>query len=78
MRREFCQKGDIYISYTDSDVAFEDVNTAESILFGNDGSVIHNNFENDPGKTESFKKEFKKIYQTIRYFRTLDNMGDVI
>jgi hypothetical protein len=60
MRREFCQKGDIYISYTDSDVAFEDVNTAESILFGNDGSVIHNNFENDPEKQNHLKRNSKK------------------
>ena len=37
MRKEFCSKDGIYISYTDNDVCFEDENTAESILLKNNG-----------------------------------------
>ena len=32
MRKEFCEKDGIYISYTNDDVCFEDITTAESIL----------------------------------------------
>lgn len=32
MRKEFCQKDGIRITYTDNDVCFEDMKTAESVL----------------------------------------------
>ena len=41
MRKEFCEKDGIYISYTNDDVCFEDITTAESILLKNNGEIIH-------------------------------------
>ena len=47
MRKEFCEKDGILITYTDNDVCFEDTKTAESILLSNDGTIIHSNFKKD-------------------------------
>ncbi len=77
MRREFYEKNGILVTYTDDDVAFEDLDTAESILIANDGSIIHNNFEDDPKRTEYFVKEFEHIYQTVSIFRSLDSIDGV-
>ena len=52
-RKEFCEKDGIYISYTNNDVCFEDLTTAESILLNNNGEIIHSNF--DDTKNEYFK-----------------------
>ena len=49
-----------------------------SILIGNDGSILDNNFSDDPVKTEKFLQEFKTIYPTVCYFRSLDQMGDAV
>lgn len=76
MRHEYCEKNGVLISYTDSDVAFEEKNTAESILIANDGSILHNNFSCE--KTEKYIEEFHRIYPTVVYFRTLDNMEDAV
>lgn len=70
MRKEFCEKDGILITYTDFDVCFEDCNTAESILLKNDGKIIHSNFSQD--KNEYFVNFLKKIYQGIVSFRNLD------
>ena len=78
MRHEYCEKNGILITYTDSDVAFEGNSTAESILISNDGTILHNNFSDDPKKTEAFLADFKRIYPTICYFRSLDQMGDAV
>jgi hypothetical protein len=78
MRHEYCEKNGILITYTDSDVAFEENSTAESILISNDGTILHNNFSDDPKKTEAFLADFKRIYPTICYFRSLDQMGDAV
>lgn len=32
---------EIHIAYTDKDVCFEDIKTADSILLKNDGEIIH-------------------------------------
>lgn len=42
-RKEFCEKDGILITYTDENVCFEDINTAESILLKNNGEIIHSN-----------------------------------
>ena len=47
MRYEYCEKNGIMITYTDADVAFEERDTAMSILISNDGSILHNNFSDD-------------------------------
>ena len=78
MRNEYCEKNDIIITYTDKDVAFEDRETAMSILISNTGSIIHNNFSDDPEKTRYFLEDFNRLYPTICYFRSLDQMGDAV
>ena len=78
MRYEYCEKNGIMITYTDTDVAFEETNTAMSILISNDGSILHNNFSDDVEKTQSFLDDFYRIYPTICYFRSLDQMGDAV
>ena len=50
MRKEFCEKDNILITYTENDVCFEDCKTADAVLLANDGTVIHSNF--DAVKTE--------------------------
>jgi len=42
------------ITYTDTDVAFEERDTAKSILISNDGSILHNNFSEDKEKTPGY------------------------
>ena len=70
MRNEFCEKDGILITYTDSDVCFEDCKTAESILLKNDGEILHSNF--DQKRNEYFSNYLKQIYQGITAFRNLD------
>ena len=72
MRKEFCEKDDILITYTENDVCFEDCKTAESILIKNDGSIIHSNF--DESKNKYFQDYFYKIYPAITTFRSLDSL----
>ena len=50
MRKEFCEKDGILITYTENDICFEDCKTAESILLKNDGSIIHSNFDDEKNK----------------------------
>ena len=78
MRHEYCEKNGILITYTDMDVAFEERNTAMSILVSNDGSILHNNFAEDQDKTQHFLDDFHRIYPTVCYFRSLDQMGDAV
>ena len=72
MRNEFCEKDGILITYTESDVCFEDCKTAESVLIANDGTILHSNFYNE--KNEFFKEYLKKIYPVITSFRSLDSL----
>ena len=72
MRKEFCEKDGILITYTENDVCFEDCKTAESILIKNDGSILHSNF--DDAKNQYFKDYFRKIYPAITTFRSLDSL----
>ena len=78
MRHEYCEKNGIMITYSDSDVAFEERETALAILISNDGSILHNNFADDPEKTQRFLEDFRRIYSTVCYFRSLDQMGDAV
>ena len=78
MRNEYCEKKGIIITYTDDDVAFEERETAMSILISNTGSIIHNNISDDPEKTRYFLEDFNRLYPTICYFRSLDQMGDAV
>lgn len=72
MRKEFCQKDGIRITYTDNDVCFEDMQTAESVLLKNNGEVIHSNF--DAEKNKKYQEYLKQIYSAITTFRTLDSL----
>ena len=72
MRKEFCEKDGILITYTENDVCFEDCKTAESILLKNDGSIIHSNFDDE--KNAYFQDYLKKIYPVITTFRSLDSL----
>lgn len=78
MRKEYCEKNGIIITYTDSDVSFEERDTAKAILISNDGVIIHNNFREEPEKTQRFLEDFRRIYPTVCYFRSLDQMGDAV
>ena len=78
MRHEYCEKNGVLITYTDSDIAFEEIATAESILIDNDGNILHNNFKFDVAKTNKYIEEFHRIYATVVYFRTLDNIGGAV
>ena len=71
-RIEFCEKDGILITYTNDTVCFENCTTADSILFKNNGDILHNNF--DAEKTEFFKKYLKQIYQAVISCRSLDNL----
>ena len=70
MRREFCEKDGILITYTADDVCFEDVKTADSILLKNNGEIIHSNFDKE--KNIYFQNYLKQIYNGITLFRNLD------
>ena len=70
MRKEFCEKDGIYISYTNDDVCFEDITTAESILLKNNGEIIHSNFDED--KNQFFQNYLKQIYPAITALRNFD------
>ena len=72
MRKDYCEKDGISITYSDDNVCFEDVNTAEAIVFSNDGTVPINNF--DEARTQAFKDWYDRIYPTILYFRSLDRL----
>ena len=72
MRKEFCEKDGILITYTEDDVCFEDCKTAEAILLKNDGSIIHSNFDDERNKY--FQDYLKKIYPVITTFRSLDSL----
>ena len=68
----------VRITYSDTDVAFEENDTAMVILIANNGTIIHNNFADNPEKTERFLQDFKRIYPTVCYFRSLDQMEDAV
>ena len=68
-RKEFCIKDNILITYTDDDVCFEELETADAVLFKNDGTILHNNF--DENKTVFFKQYFHQIYPSVTSLRNL-------
>ena len=72
MRKEFCEKDGILITYTADDVCFENCKTAESILLKNDGSIIHSNFDDE--QNLFYQNYLKKIYPAITTFRSLDSL----
>ena len=72
MRKEFCEKDGILITYTENDVCFEDSKTAEAILLKNDGTIIHSNFDDE--RNLFFQDYLKKIYSEIIDCRNLDDL----
>ena len=76
MRKEYCEKDGIRVTYTDKDGCFEDMKTADAILFANDGSIKHNDFYADETKTQRFQQAFAKLYKNIVLFRSLDTMEE--
>ena len=72
MRKEFCEKDGLLITYTENDVCFEDCKTAEAILLNNDGSIIHSNFNDE--KNKYFLDYLKRLYPVITTFRSLDSL----
>ena len=72
MRKEFCEKDGILITYTENDVCFEDCKTAEAILLKNDGSIIHSNFDEE--KNVYFQEYLKRISSVIKRFRIIDSL----
>ena len=72
------KKNGIMITYTDTDVAFEERDTTMFILISNDGSILHNNFTEDKDKTQRFPDDFHRIYPTVCCFRSLNQMGDAV
>ena len=78
MRHEYCEKNGILITFSDKDVAFEDRESAKSILISNEGTILHSNFTDEPNKEQYFLDDFHRIYSTICYFRSLEQMGDAV
>lgn len=72
MRKEFCEKDGIRITYLDDNVCFEDMKTADSILIANDGSILFNNFDEE--KTSYFIKYFHQIYHSVELLREMDSI----
>ena len=72
MRKEFCEKDGILITYTNDNVCFEDTKTAESIFLSNDGKILHSNF--DDKKNQFYIEYLKQIYPAITTYRTLDSV----
>ena len=72
MRKEFCEKDGILITYSENDVCFEDRKTADSILLSNEGKIIHSNFDDE--KSSYFAEYFTKIYSAIVAYRNLDSL----
>lgn len=73
-RKEYYTKDRVYVSYTDNDVCFEELDTADSILIRNDGVVLHSNF--DKKKSEYFLAWFKNIYPTVVLVRSLRDLKE--
>ena len=76
MRREYCEKDGISVTYTDKDVCFEDICTAEAIIIANNGSIKHNDFFADDSKTKQFQEWFAKIYKGIVLLRSFDTLEE--
>lgn len=72
-RTEYWTKDGIYVSYTDNDIAFEELATVSGILIRNDGTIVHNNF--DAEKTKYFMDYFYKILPTVVRLRTMERLG---
>ena len=72
MRKEFCEKDGILITYTENDVCFENCKSAEAVLLQNDGTIIHSNFEDE--RNVYFQDHLKKIYPVLTTFRSLDSL----
>ena len=72
MRKEFCEKDGILITYTENDVCFENCKSAEAVLLQNDGTIIHSNFEDE--RNVYFQDYLKKIYPVLTTFRSLDSL----
>lgn len=72
MRKEFCEKDGIRITYLADNVCFEDMKTAESILIANDGTILFNNFGEE--KTAYFMAYFHQIYRSVEMLREMDSM----
>ena len=72
MRKEFCEKDGIRITYLEDNVCFEDMKTAESILIANDGTILFNNFNEE--KTSYFMAYFHQIYRAVEMLREMDSM----
>ena len=70
MRKEFCEKDGILITYTENDVCFEDCKSAEAVLLKNDESIVHSNFGDE--RNVYFQEYLKKIYPEINALRNLD------
>ena len=67
MRKEFCLKENILITYTGKDVCFEEIKTAESILLDNNGNIQHSNFNDD--RNNFFQNYLKQILPAITAYR---------
>ena len=75
MRRDYCEKDHIKVTYTDDDVCFENVETAEALVVGNDGSILINNFDQET--TARLLDWYQHIYGTIVRFRSLDRLEQI-
>lgn len=72
MRKDFCEKDGIRITYTGDDVCFENIDTAESILLSNDGKVLHSNYNAE--QNLFYIDYLRQIYPAITTYRTLDSV----
>lgn len=76
MRRDYCEKDGFSITYTDDDVCFEKMDSAEALVIANDGELLINNFDE---KTLSHLIDwYHQIYKTIVMFRSYDRMEDAV
>ncbi len=75
MRKEFCEKDGILITYTNDNVCFEDTKTAESILLSNDGKILYSNFDD---KKNKFYIEYLKQISCDYNLQNVGFCGDCV
>lgn len=76
MRHDYCEKDGYSVTYTDKDVCFENMSTAEALVVGNDGKVLLNNF--DEKTLQYLMKWYHQIYRTILSFRSQDRLEEAV
>jgi len=76
IRKELYTKDRFYISYTNNDICFESIDTAESIMIDNDGIILQTNY--DSALNKFFLNWYNEIYSLVEKFREIDRFKETI